>query len=204
MNYRAKVDELIKELNGNKNIEVIECLIGKPKEEQSLKEFLSTYGVHEIPSELMEIYKTVEILEIQWKCDLTKVNFQPFTNLEDENEVCGLINIYPIEYMLMSDDRLKLDSFTEDEKEDVENFRVFAFNDEYITFGLFLDGNKVTSDLYYIQEDSDGFSKPDLSLEEYLNQLLKNKGIIGWESNILYPNTHAFKRMNYYLDKIFR
>lgn len=207
MNYKIEIENLIKELNQNKYIEVVDCLLGDPAEEEMINMLLNMYGIKEIPKELMEIYMTVGIFEIYWKCDLTKVDFKPFLN-DDDDEVTGKIKIHPVENLLMLDDRLNSEvftgDFTKDEKEDIKNFRVFDYNDDYTTFGLFVEEDKVKNELYYIQQNSDGFSKSEMNLENYFNQMIKNKGIIGWQYNMIHSKTQASKRMNYYIEEIFK
>lgn len=206
MKFKTKIEKLIKELENNKYIEITHCLVGEQIEEELINMLLSMYKVDKIPNILFNIYKDLEIVEINWKYELDKKEIKLFQ--EGESVISGTIKIFPLENLLMFEDKLNSEiftgNFTSDELEDLENFRVFDYNDDYITFGLFKSKNIIEEDLYYIKQESDGFSKPDINLQQYFDKMIESKGFFGWQYNMLFPETQSNKRMNYYLSKIFK
>ena len=205
LNYntmREKIEKLIEELENNKYVEITHCLVGKPIESELINMLLSMYKIDKIPDALFDFYQEMGIVEINWEYDLTKKGIKLFQ--EGESIISGTIKVFPVESLLMTYDNLRTENFTEDELKDVENFRVFDYNDDDITFGLFKSENRIEEDLYYVKQEADGFSKPKINLQQYFDKMIESKGFFGWQYNMLFPETQSNERMKHYLNQLFK
>lgn len=127
-------------------------------------------------------------------------------NSEDE-EIFGEINILSLGKMLNSNKNIKseywIGNFEKKDLEDFENFRYFENGDEFIKIGCFIEGKQLSNEMYFIMAGETGFSKAPFNFKEFFELMLKCKGYLGWQYNILFPDTDNAIGMEFYLNEIF-
>jgi len=204
--FRNNLVSLLDNLNSKPFIEVHNDYIGVPV-------FKMTYDMatkhHEVTlsKKLFDFYHVMNSCKIEWSCDLNlRSNIKRYTS--DDTIINGQIYIRPIEQMLVFDKKLEaswwMDNLHDEEKKDLRNFRYFDFNDDYIRVGFIIDEKKIIDDkMYFIVQESSGFSPTGLSFEQYLDKIIEYKGFQGWQYNYFFQNTENYKRMMFYLDQLF-
>ncbi|AXG71521.1 hypothetical protein KORDIASMS9_03778 [Kordia sp. SMS9] len=205
MILQEKFQKLEQELRNNTNIQIEKITIGDATDKDLLKVILDMFAF-EISDEIIKFYNGTSSIKIKWLCNLNEnSNIQKF-NHEDE-QIYGDIEIYGLARMTTFDEKLLSEYWTgnmePEELEDVQNFRYFNKHDEYLRLGFLIEDKKMSDEMYYIQEGTTGFAKAPFSFEEYVEAIFTYKGFLGFEYNMLYPETASNKRMQHYIKEIF-
>ncbi len=201
------IDKLLESINSSSLITVEKLSFGNKPTNKELIEFVLKNFNLKLSEIASTIYNNISSLKLKWKCNLLENDFiKKYDN--DDEQIYGEINIQPIEVMIHFDEKLKSEhwtgNFEKEELKDLENFRSFDIHDEFIRMGFFIINGELSEDLYFIESGNTGFSKAPFSFEEYFQMLIKYKGFLGWQYNILYKDTDDFERMEHYISQIFK
>jgi hypothetical protein len=206
MNFRNALVELLETLNSNNSIEVQKDHIGVPV----YKEIYETVTKHHqvtLSKKLFDFYHSMSSCRIEWSCDLNNNNnikkYSP-----DDTTINGEIHIRSIGEMLDFDKKLEADwwisNLSDEERSDLYNFRYFDFNDDYIRVGFIINEKRILEEkLYFITQNSTGFIAADLSFDQYLEKIIEYKGFQGWQYNYFFQDSETYKRMMFYLERLF-
>jgi len=201
---REKFEKLIKELEQNPKITLVKAEIGDSIEDKGLiTTMLKMGGIDEIPELMMAFYSEVGYVDIRWECNIQEKNLKTFQN--GETELSGEIYINPLENLLMENKKYTIayrNEFLDEEAEDLPLFRALD-KEDYMIFGFLKDGNKIPETLYYIQNGSDGFGIPELTLSDYFDAIFKYKGFNGWQHDITFDEGQGMERMKHYVNQLF-
>jgi len=202
---RAKFETLIEKLKQNPIITLVRAEIGEPIGDNKglLISMLKMGGIDEIPDLLMEFYSEVGSIDIRWECNIQDKNLKPFQ--EGETELSGEVYINPLESLLMENKKYTRghrNEFLDEEAEDLPLFRAIdGINDDYLICGFLKDGNKIPETLFYIQDGSDGFGMPKMTLNDYFDAIFKYKGFNGWQNDLIFDS--GMERMNHHINQLF-
>jgi hypothetical protein len=209
MEYRKMFVDFLKSLKENPMVELTDEFIGStiPQNDFSFKLILENFKT-EVPKKLLAFYHSMSSCRIEWHCDLDK-NPGIKKMMPEDTVVSGRIQILSIEKMLEFDKKLEAaiwqDNLSEEEKKELQNFRYMDFNDDYIRVGFILKNNKIyMDDIYFITQNSEGFTSSGLTLEKYFEKMIADKGYQGWQYNHFFPGSENSKLMKYYLSQIFK
>ncbi|EDP95963.1 hypothetical protein U8527_13740 [Kordia algicida OT-1] len=205
MILQEKFKKLVEQLNENQYVIIEKIAIGEATDDALVGVILNVIN-YKIPEIIVNFYNEVSYVKIYWKCNLVENNQITKYSKEDE-QVYGDINILDLAEMTAFDEKLLSEYWTRnmeaEELEDVKNFRYFNKHDEYLRLGFLVEDDIMSDEIYYIQEGTTGFAKAPFSFEEYLDTIFKFKGFLGFEYNMLYPETESNERMQHYIKEIF-
>ena len=201
---KEKLELLVKDISNNKWIEIEKIAFGNTATDNFLKMIiLEDTNCKPFPL-ISELYDQISSLRIKWKCNLNENTAIKKYDLEDE-EIYGEINILSLGKLLNFDKKLEqwTENFEEEELKDLEKFRSFDTHDEFIRMGFFLENNILSEEMYYLENGATGFGKSPFNFKKYFDLLLENKGFMGWQHNVLFPDNDNAKRMNHYINQLF-
>ena len=197
---------MIEELKQNPLIKLVKAEIGEScgEDKNLITSMLKMGGVDEIPDLMMEFYTEVEYVDIRWECNIQEKNLSTFQ--EGETELSGEIYINPLEGLLMENKKYTIafrNEFLDEEAEDLPLFRALD-KDDCMIYGFLKEGRKISETLYYIQDGSDGFGMPELTLNDYFDAIFKYKGFNGWQHDVTFNEGHGMERMKHYINQLFK
>ncbi len=205
-NSRKIITDILEELNANSFIEMQKDYVGVPVDEL-LYSMITKHHKVILSKKLSDFYHSMSGCRIEWSCDLNKYqNIKKYN--EDDTIITGEIYIKPVEEMLDFEKKLEADwwikNLSEEERNDLHNFRSFDFNDDYTRVGFIIEDNALHDNkMVFITQESSGFSPTGLSFDQYLEKIFEYKGFQGWQYNYFFQNTNNYKRMMFYLDQLF-
>jgi hypothetical protein len=205
-NSRKIITDILEELNVNSFIEMQKDYVGVPVDEL-LYSMITKHHKVNLSKKLSDFYHSMSGCRIEWSCDLNKYqNIKKYN--ADDTIITGEIYIKPVEEMLDFEKKLEADwwikNLSEEERNDLHNFRSFDFNDDYTRVGFIIEDNALHDNkMVFITQESSGFSPTGLSFDQYLEKIFQYKGFQGWQYNYFFQNTNNYKRMMFYLDQLF-
>lgn len=207
MEYSNKIEKLVAELEGNDLIQVIKTYVGDGTSPDLLDQAMEYHHI-KIFKDLMDMYSQMSSCKIEWQCDLSiHDHIKKFS--PDDDMVNGSIQIRPIEKFLAYDDRLNAASWVgnleQEEATDLKKFRYIDLNDDYTRVGFIInDDNKIEDEFFLIHQEAEGFYPTGLTFNKYFEALVQYKGLQGFQYNMFFPDTDNNKRMNFYLEQLFK
>jgi hypothetical protein len=206
INFKETLIRFLDQLKSNPFVELQKDYIGVPVYQDIYDQVLAFHKV-ELSKNLSDFYHIMSSCKIEWLCDLEK-HTEIKKYVSEDAVINGNIYVRPVEDMLRFDKKLEADWWTrnldETEKQDLRDFRYFDFNDDYIRVGFIIQDAKINEDeMYFIVQESTGFSPSGINFEQYLEKIILYKGFEGWQYNMYFPMTENNKRMQFYVDQIF-
>ncbi|BDS14232.1 hypothetical protein [Aureispira anguillae] len=204
--YRSKFEGLISELKNNSKINLLEGFVGEKRSVQAIREEQERLNLPILPPSYLEFYAAVGSgIKISWECNLLKNNIARF-ECDQRNAISGVIDILPFPNLGISHPKVNSKCyyrhFEAEELEDIPFFRLIETWNNVVNIGWLIDRekNEIEDELYYLANNSDGFGFPSLSLNHYLDTLLKYRGFSNWQYPFLMKNT---EKIEHYIKQIF-
>ncbi|MBG1267341.1 hypothetical protein [Nostoc sp. WHI] len=207
MDYRHFFISLLERLQSNSYIDVQHQWIGESTDSFLLDVTLASLNF-KIPEKLLEFYRNVDGLKIIWTCDLEQHGTLDKYNKDDSN-FSGRLEILPFQDMVKFDPKMKSRVWTqfldEEEREELNKFRYFDYNDDNIRVGFIFDNESSEEDMVFIEQESEGFCPVNLSFDDYIRVMLSTKGFQGWQHTLFYKesSTNFVEKMKFYLKQLF-
>ena len=178
-NYFLAISGLINELISNKNVNIIKYSIKSGYPEHYIK-FLEEENNIIIAEPIKAFYNKIGSLEIQWDSANGDSNLFGEINIVDIDQFLNIKNYQ--EYWMRR--------FNENNDKEQNKFMLMAkpfdyFNSDEteITFFKQTD-NQINDELYYFKSGY-GYSKLNLSIDEYFDKLIETRGLTSWQEHFL-------------------
>nr|WP_315157176.1 hypothetical protein [uncultured Flavobacterium sp.] len=178
-NYFLAISNLINDLISNKNVSIIKYSIKSGYPEDYIK-FLEEENNIIIAESIKAFYSKIGSVEIQWNSANDNLNLFGEINIVDIDQFLNLKKYQ--EYWMRR--------FNEN-NDNIQNkfmlmakpFDYFNSDETEITFFKQSD-NQINDELYYFKSGY-GYSKLNLSIDEYFDKLIETKGLTRWQEDFL-------------------
>ncbi|MBZ4043758.1 hypothetical protein [Flavobacterium hibisci] len=178
-NYFLAISDLINELISNKNINITKYSIKSGYPEHYIK-FLEEENNIIIAESIKAFYNKIGSLEIQWDSANGDLNLFGEINIVDIEQFLNLKNYQ--EYWMRR--------FNENNDEEQNKFMLMAkpfdyFNSDETEITFFKQTDNLIKDELYYFKTGYGYSKLNLSINEYFDKLIETKGLTSWQELFL-------------------
>lgn len=199
---KDKIESLLEQLENNKYIQIISKELHEPISNWVLDDFKSRKI--QFSDSILDFHKEIDGCNIEWECNLDAYpEIEKYH--EDDTILRGKIHIRKLFYALAPNHTLVnqyKEHFEEDEVGDLIKFRQISINDDYTRVGFFKENGFIDTSLYFLLADANGFSEAPTKFEDFLNAMLDNLGIIGWEYEFLFQNEEYENFVHHYKEQL--
>lgn len=211
-NFYNQLLALQEELSRNEHIELLRFEINEGLSDFDIR-FVEDEVQCKIPEDLKGIYKEVSSVDYLWVLkDDTKIHL---LKGDDPGHVNGKGCIMDFYTMFMgNNDNLKEpwknmfwfeESMDSEVIEENKLFRPFDFYDNYESeaIGYLYNGGSLSETLY-LRNSRGSLLSFDLNVKQYMDNMLRTKGFVNWQEDMLFNDMTGQERMKYYLSLLFR
>lgn len=178
-NYFLAISNLINELISNESINFLKYSVKSGYPDHYIT-YLEEQNSITIDKSVKEFYRNIGSLEIQWNYSKEETNLFGEINIIDLNQFLNLVKDQ--DYWM----RRFNESKDPNQNEFVKNVKPFDyFNSDNIEIAFLISSNNIINDEIYYFQSGFGYSKLNLSVNEYFDKLIETKGLVGWQENFL-------------------
>jgi hypothetical protein len=208
MDYRKIFSDLILEIDHNDKIYDFERNLPEGLSSSEIIELEKKAGL-KLDKQVKTFYRALNGVKIEWrvKMALLKNNSESYNNVD----MVGSINILSLAVMLFGEnkespwkDNLWFDFQDKEAVKQLSILRPFDLfnNDDKELTAFEVKGKRLSENLFYYSL-SNGVSDFKMTIEEYVQELIKTKGFMFWHRAKLMKNSRYTKELKYFLPQIF-
>jgi predicted nucleic-acid-binding Zn-ribbon protein len=185
MNYLSQFKSIISKIERHPDLKMLECNIvegaGKDMTYNFEQQFQFSFS-----KELRAFYSEIDYLNIKW---VLKPNHSiPLPENKTAEDIFGVINILPVDYLFESPMRQGIidNASNENEKEELSHILPFDFfnSDSQECAAFRLDENNILQDEIFLYGLESALIKTNINLSDYIQILTKTCGYSDWNKNV--------------------